>query len=188
LESRELLRGQEEWYWTGMAGVSLGGLEIASGRYEDARAHLLESRELADRLGYDWLSAWSRTQLATISVAAGRLDEARALLEEGLTLTLTIHNMRNLSLILVASARLAFAVGDPAGAAQLAGAAQGLRERVGLRPWPMLRRGEDELMTKLRQALGPDRFEEAFAAGTRLNQREAIAAAQDTHAAGVPTS
>jgi Domain of unknown function (DUF4062) len=59
--------------------------------------------------------------------------------------------MRNLSLILVAYARWAFAVGDPGRAAQLAGAAQGLRERVGLRPWPMLRRRE--LMTELREAL-----------------------------------
>jgi hypothetical protein len=45
--------------------------------------------------------------------------------------------MRSLSLILVAYARWAFAVGDPGRATQLAGAAQGLRARVGLRPWPM---------------------------------------------------
>ena len=33
-------------------------------------------------------------------------------------------------------------------------------------------------MTEVRKALGTDRFDEAFATGARLNQREAVAAAQ----------
>jgi hypothetical protein len=43
----------------------------------------------------------------------------------------------------------------------------------------MLRRGEDELRARVRAALGPDRFADVFAAGTRLNQREAIAVARE---------
>ena len=35
--------------------------------------------------------------------------------------------------------------------------------------WPMLRRGEAELRAQIREALGPDRFEEVFAAGTRAH-------------------
>jgi predicted ATPase len=186
-DSLDLLRGQKEPYWAGMAGASVGGLEVARGRHEEARGYLLESMELTDRMGYDWLGVWSRTLLAAISVAGGRLEEARAFLDEGLALTLRIHSIRNLSLILVGYARLALAVGAAERAGELAGAAQGLRERVGLRPWPMLRRGEGELITELREALGPDRFEGAFAAGTGLNQREAIAVAREVHGPGVPT-
>ena len=58
----------------------------------------------------------------------------------------------------------------------MAGAAEGLRRRVGLRAWPNLRRGETELVAKAREVLGADRFGEVFAAGARLNQRQAVAA------------
>ncbi len=188
LDSAELLRAHDEPYWTGVAGVSVAGLEIATGRYEDARRHLLECRELADRFGYDWLAAWSRTQLATLAVADGELNEARALLDEGLGLSLTIHNVRNLIQILVGFARLALAAGDPERAARLAAAAEGLRKRCGHRQWPAVRRGEDELRSQIREALGPDRFEDALATGTELTQREAIAVARELHAAGAPSS
>jgi predicted ATPase len=188
LDSMELLRAHDEPYWTSVAGVSVAGFEIATGRYEDARRHLLECRDLADRFGYDWLAAWSRTQLATLAVASRELSEARALLDEGLGMSLTIHSTRNVSEILVGFARLALAARDPERAARLAGAAEGLRERIGLRSWPVLRRGEDELRTQVREALGPDRFEDVFADGTRLTQREAIAVARELHAAGAPSS
>ena len=91
-DSLELLRNHDEPYWTGVAEASIGGLEIATGRYENARRHLLECRELADRFGYDWLAAWSRTQLATVTVADRKLDEAHTLLNEGLELSLTTHD------------------------------------------------------------------------------------------------
>ena len=34
-------------------------------------------------------------------------------------------------------------------------------------------------MTQVREALGADRFEEVFAAGSRLSQQEAVAAIRD---------
>ena len=48
----------------------------------------------------------------------------------------------------------------------------------------MLRRGEDELSMQIRAALGPDRFEEACAAGAKLTQREAIAVVEELQLAG----
>jgi predicted ATPase len=180
----ELLSSHDEPYWAGVAGATLAGLEIATGRPEDARRHLLECRELADRLGYDWLAAWSRAQLATLDVASGQMDEARALLAEALRLSLTTHDSRNVSLVLVEFARLALAAGDPERAARLAAAAEGLRERTHLRPWPMLRQGENELKAQIREAIGAPRFEEAFDAGAQLSQREAITIAEELHAAG----
>jgi hypothetical protein len=121
-------------------------------------------------------------------VVDGQLDEARALLDEPLGLSLTMDNIRDVGMILVVFARLALAARDPERAARLTGAAEGLRERIGLRPWPMVRGGEDELRAQLRAALGPDRFEDVFAAGTRLNQEEAIALARELQGAGAPTS
>jgi hypothetical protein len=42
--------------------------------------------------------------------------------------------------------------------------------------WPTVRRGGAELVAHVRQALGADRFDQVFAAGTRLSQRQAVAA------------
>jgi hypothetical protein len=48
----------------------------------------------------------------------------------------------------------------------------------------MLRRGEAELVAQIRQTLGTDRFDQAFAAGSGLNQREAVAAVRGRRGTG----
>jgi hypothetical protein len=68
------------------------------------------------------------------------------------------------------------------------GAAEGLRRRVGLRAWPMVRRGEAELVDQARHALGADRFDQMFAAGARLTQRAAVAAVHDRRGTGTRAS
>ena len=91
-----------------------------------------------------------------------------------------------MTLCLTAFARRAFVEGDPRRAALLAGAVDGLRRRVGLRPWPLLRRDEAELVAQIREALGPDRFDEPYATGSRLSQQEAVAAVRDRRTAPAP--
>jgi hypothetical protein len=120
-------------------------------------------------------------QLGTVAVAQGRLDDARALLEEALNFSLEAYGTHGVTLCLAAFALLAFVEGNPERAALLAGAADGLRRRAGRRTWPPLRRGEAEVVAQARGALGPNRFEEVFAAGSRLNLREAVAAIRDQH-------
>ena len=48
---------------------------------------------------------------------------------------------------------------------------------AGLNVWTSVR-AEDQLIAKMRAALGADRFDEAFAEGSRLSRSEAVAAAQ----------
>jgi predicted ATPase len=188
LAALEELRGQDEPYWTAVAALSAGYLETAVGRHDDAVGHLTEARDLAARVDSAWLAAWSRVQLGTLALVRGRREEAWALLEEGLDLSLATHSIRYLTLCLAGFAQLAFVEGDPERAARLVGAAEGLRRRVGLRAWPMLRRGEGELVGQVRQALGTDRFETVFAAGARLSQREAVAAVQSRRDTGTRAS
>ena len=92
--------------------------------------------------------------LGTLAVARGRLADARTPMDEGLEVSLAAHSTRGVTLCLSAFARLAFVEGDPQRAALLAGAVDGLRGRVGLRPWPLLRREEAELVAQVREALG----------------------------------
>ena len=63
--------------------------------------------------------------------------------------------------------------------ALLEGTAEGLRRRVGLATWPLLRRVEAELVAQVRQRLDAGQFDQAFSAGSALTQREAVAIAQN---------
>jgi predicted ATPase len=169
-------RAQNEPFWTALAAYTAGLVEMTVGRDDDARRHLTDMRELAEQLDNPWLAAVSRVYLGTVSVAQGRPAEARAPMEEGLELSLAAHSTRGVTLCLTAFARLAFVEGDPRRAALLAGAADGQRQRVGLRAWPLLRRDEAKLVEQIRQALGGDEFDGPYAAGSRLSQQEAVAA------------
>ena len=150
----EQLRAQDEPFWTALGAYTAGLVEMTVGRYDDAQRHLTEMRDLAERLDNPWLAAVSRVYLGTVAVAQGRLEEARAPMEEGLELSLAAHSTRGVTLCLTAFARLAFVEGDLRRAALLAGAADGQRRRVGLRPWPLLRRDEAALVDQIREALG----------------------------------
>ncbi len=162
-----------------MALLTVGSLETAVGRYDDAHRHLIETRDLAERFDNDWLAGASRVRLGILALVRGSLDEARALLDEALELSLATDSTHNVTLCLTAFAQLAFVEGDAERAALLAGAAEGLRRRVGLQVFSSLT-GEIELVAQIRQALGADRFDELYAAGSRLNRQEAVAAARDT--------
>ncbi|HEY6744906.1 MAG TPA: DUF4062 domain-containing protein [Mycobacteriales bacterium] len=180
----EQLRVQDEPFWTALAAYTTGLLELNVGRYDDALRHLTEMRDLAEHLDNPWLGAVSRVYLGTVAVAQGRLTEAEAPMEEGLERSLAAHSTRGVTLCLTAFARLAFVEGDPERAALLTGAVDGLRRRVGLRPWPLMRRDEDELVAQVREALGPDQFDQPYATGSTLSQQEAVAAVREHRGAG----
>jgi predicted ATPase len=185
-KSLEQLRGLDEPFWTALAVGSLGTVEKILARY-DALGHLREAHDLGDRLGSTWLSAWSRVQLGTVSILRGDLRQARAVLGEALELSVAARSTGGVTLCLAAYAQLAFAEGDRGRAALLAGAAEGLRQRAGLRVWPTLRPSEDELVAQVRQTLGAERFDQAFSAGSRLTQREAVAIVRNQRSTGTQT-
>ena len=182
--SLEELGGQDEPVFTAIAAFAVGSLEMALGRYDDALRHLREARGLAERPGGDWLLAASPVQLGILAVLRGRLDEARALIDEALDLGLAARSTPFVTLCLAAYARLALAEGDPERAARLKGAAEGLRQRVGLPAWPDLRRLEEELVAQIRQELSAAQFDQAFSAGSGLTQRQAIDIARDQRGTG----
>jgi predicted ATPase len=182
--SLEEFRGQDEPFETALAAFTTGALETAVDRYDDALRHLREACDLAEQFDNTWLAAGSRVQLGILDVAQRRPEQARALLDEALDLGVAARSVQFVAQCLAAFARLAVAEDDPEQAALLEGAAQGLRQRVGLHAWPMLRRGEAGLMAQGRQRLGADRFDQAFAAGSGLSQREAVAAVRDRRGTG----
>ena len=184
----EELRGQDEPVFTAIAAFTAGWLETALGRYDDALGHLREVGDLAEVFGGNWFTAGAQVQLGILAVLRGSLGEARPLLDEALELSLAARSTPFVTLCLAGYAQLAFADGDPERAARLAGAAEGLRRRVGLSAWPLLRRVEAELVAQARQRLGAARFDRAFAAGSGLTQREVVAIVRDQRGKRTHTS
>ncbi|HEV8175757.1 MAG TPA: hypothetical protein VGP91_19120, partial [Actinoplanes sp.] len=173
--SLESLRRQDEPFWITLALFTTGTLEIALRRYEEASRHLLELRNVADRFDNGFIAAGSRVQLGKLAIAQGRTADAGPLLDEALDLSLGARSTHFVSLSLMGFASLAFTEGAAERAALVVGAADGIRRRVGMRAWPMLRRGEADLAARVRQALSADRYDRAYAAGALLSQQEAVA-------------
>ena len=136
--------------------------------------------------GGSWFAAASQVQLGILDVLRGSLDDARGHHEEALDLGLAARSTPYVALCLAGYAWLAFADGDPQRAALLEGAAEGLRRRVGLRAWPLLRPVEADLVAQIRQRLGGSQFDQAFSAGSGLTQQQAVAIVQDQRGTGTP--
>jgi tetratricopeptide (TPR) repeat protein len=186
LAAIEELRPLDEPYWVSAGLLSTGYVERAAGRYDEAERQLRAAHEMALRFGYSWMAAWSQVQLGSLAVEQGHLEQARTQLDESVTASLASYSTQNVTLYLVAYARLALAEGDPERAALLAGAVEGLRKRAGLGIWAEPQRREAEFAAQVRGAIGADRFDRAFTAGSRLNRWDAVAAARGQPARGQP--
>ena len=160
----------------GWAVFTAGLLELALGRHDAARLHLAEASALGGQLGNYWLRSSAQAQLASLAVATGHLVEARALLRESVEAREDAElSTQTLTFSLIAHAQLALAEEDSRQAALALGAADGLRQRAGLRPWPSTRRGEAELRARVAGKLGPEGMERVLADGSRMDRADAIA-------------
>ena len=167
---------QQNEPFVAFAALTVGMLEMTLGRQDVAREYLLEVNELGGRFGNTWLESSSRTQLASLAVRAGNLDHARALLAEAVNAIEDTHRSAlTLSFALIAYAELTLAEADNRRAVMALGAADGLRKRAGLRAWPLIRQSESELIARLVQQTDPETYKDAFAAGSELHARDALA-------------
>jgi predicted ATPase len=157
------------------AAFTAGLLELALGRHDAASAHLTEASALGGQLGNHWLRATALTQLASLAVATGHLEEARKLLRDSVDAGEAGElSTQALAFSLIAHARLALVEDKPREAALALGAADGLRQRAGLRPWPSTRRSEAELLAHVTGRLGPKVMEQVLTDGSRIDRAEAI--------------
>jgi hypothetical protein len=112
--------------------------------------------------------------MAELRIAQGRFDEAREALIVALAAHEAIRHYDGLSYGLEAATRIANAAGHDEDAACLLGAADGLRSQAGVPIWgPRLARFE-ALKTSVRDALGQEPFESAWAAGHTLGFEDSL--------------
>jgi len=157
---------------------ALGWLDTGRGDFSEERI-FERAYDLARYVDDEVSTAHTATNLAELRLAKGRRDEARDALDIALTAHEAVRLYDGLSYGLEAAARLAWNDGRSEDAARLLGAADGLRDEVGLPIWgPRLSRFET-LVQSVRNAVGDAAFEAAWVEGRELGFDASLATARD---------
>ena len=164
-----------------MALFDLGSLSRRLGHEEEAETVLAGALVRARAQGFGLAQAFGLNMMSRIKRAQGEIEEARAMYRESLELAWTLGHRLSIAFILLDGATVAAEAGQTERATRLLGAAEALREAIGLPREPSLAHatgvGYTTILTQLRTELGADRFERAWEAGRALPLEAAVAEA-----------
>src|SRR6478672_3138294 len=169
--------------------ISVVGEMGAMWRYWDAEA-ALAGGDLAAARGWadDAVSAtkgcylsWALTGCARVLMAQGESKQAESDAHDALTRAAEIEAYIGVPDILEVLADLAGEAGGYREAARLFGAAQAIRQRIGVVRFMVYEAGYQASVTALRDAMGEKDFDAAWAEGAALSTEEAIVSAQRGH-------
>jgi predicted ATPase/DNA-binding SARP family transcriptional activator/DNA-binding CsgD family transcriptional regulator len=172
----------------GMA-VSLNNLGYASlldGDWEQATEQLEESLALARELGDMLGTAITATNLGLAALIQGNHLQATVLLRESLALLQEIEDENNIADCLETIAGIAGAQGSAQRAARLWGAAQALREDIGLQLLPRERDLHEPYVATARSRLDEAAWKKAWAEGRAMTLEEAVEYALSEQEAATP--
>ncbi|MCU0264934.1 MAG: DUF4062 domain-containing protein [Actinomycetia bacterium] len=149
--------------------ASTAGIVLAQqGRLDDAEQRLEQALELAARIDNDLLLGQGLVARGFARLARGSLDGAATDLADGARRAHACRNAETLSFACDGLAAVRLASGQPdEAAAELIGAAFGLRERTGIAPWPVLRPVVAAVAEAVRAGLGPAGYDPAWDRGRR---------------------
>jgi predicted ATPase/DNA-binding CsgD family transcriptional regulator len=153
----------------------LAEIALAQGEPIRAREMAEEAVAIFKEVGIAWETARVMTSLAHIAAAQGDLEAARTCYQEGFSLTSKYSDWL-MAVILEGLAAVVAEQGSPAWAAQLWGAAEALRERLGAPMQPLFRSAYDQAVAGVRSVLGEKTFATAWAEGRALTPKQAFAA------------
>ncbi len=153
---------------------NLGSVACRKGNYEKANVLFKESLALWQELGDQQNIAMVLTGLGLAACGQGDYALARAFLRDGLAIRRSVRASLSIPESIEGLAGLAVARRDEKRAANLFGAAEALRDRIGAPlPYPD-RAWYDRQVTATRARLGDDAFAAAWAEGRAMTQEEAI--------------
>ena len=154
-------------YWGAEAALAGGDLAAARGLADDAVS--------ATKGCY---LSWALTGRARVLMAQGEPKQAESDAHDALTRAAEIEAHIGVPDILEVLADLAGEAGSHPEAARLFGAAQAIRQRIGVVRFKIYEAGYQAAVTVLRDAMGEKDFDAAWAEGAALSTEEAIAYAQ----------
>jgi non-specific serine/threonine protein kinase len=174
-ECLALWRASGDKFGIAVALANLG--VVAAQRRDYAEADSLQQQSLRRyrEMGYALGIAGSLSNLGDLARGQGHLPQAAALYRESLTVYQKSGTPFNINQVLESMAALAVAERQPEHAARLLGAAQALRDSVGLPVYTDLRAEHDQVIEAARGALGEAGFTAAWAEGEAMDLQQAIA-------------
>jgi predicted ATPase/DNA-binding CsgD family transcriptional regulator len=169
----------------GLCLASLGTVHLRLGNREEAMVRLGEGLDLLDRSGDRWGTGFCHTYLGIAHLAGGDRASANRHFRQAIAILGPMRDVTMLSLAVGGLGELA-APSDWTRAMRLAGAASGLRERLG-GPFPRWIAAEvDGLLQRGRAAVGTDAADRWWADGFRLHTDAAVALAVGAARPGAP--
>ncbi|MFN8496646.1 MAG: adenylate/guanylate cyclase domain-containing protein [Anaerolineae bacterium] len=174
-ESARLAREAGSAWGTAMADLGLAELAAARGDWTEAETRAQEAKGLYAQIRDPLMVNASHSRLAHVARRAGRLDEAVSIYRHTIVAFEEMGQLPAVAHELECCAFIARAQGDPVRAARLLGAAEALRERVGVRMTGMERVEYDDDVAALRGQLPSAEFDAAWAAGRRMTLDDAVA-------------
>ena len=186
LLEESLVRSREEGHFWGVpySLTYLGWAAYRRGEHERATALQEEALACYRQLGIGRGIAWVLAALGCVVQAQGASAPAATYLREGLQISQAIRTRGVLAEALEAMAWLAGATGRAERATMLGGAAEALREELGMALHPVLHPGHERAVQAMRATLGEAAFAAAWAAGQTLPLEEAVALALESDATG----
>jgi hypothetical protein len=163
--------------WSAQLAAEAGDLRAARAGYESA----LGAARVAGHLGFVGMA---ERGLGDLALREGDLEQAAARYVEDLALQRRMGRRQGVAQDLVGLSAVAVARGEPARAARLLGAAEGLREAAGVALDAAERVTHDRTAAAARAALGEDAFAAAQTSGEELTLEGAVAEALKTGRSG----
>jgi tetratricopeptide (TPR) repeat protein len=177
-------RGFGDRWGEGYALIGFGILAASAGDYDTAEKMQLETRDLGVELGNGALIGLAEAQLGFTYVGAGRLDEAREALRRSFDLFRRMNYREGISYALEAAASLSFNEGRADMGMLALGAAEEVRQRIGLHPWPLIK-GLFDLLSSMADSVDDPALQAARHDGRQMNPFDAAALVLDTVPAAV---
>jgi tetratricopeptide (TPR) repeat protein len=150
------------------ASLNLGGALLLHQRYADAVPHLEEALQRAGEVKAEVFLSNALINLGWVHHWLGDLEAARARLREAVKHAAVPDNRESLGRALEALAAVTVKGGEPARAATLFGAAEGVRRSIGARVWMTDRVSHDQTEAQLRTQLGDTAYVAVTDRGRRM--------------------
>jgi len=174
-KSLALSRDLDDRWLTSMSLAQLGWLvATAEADHQRAAALLTESLALSTEVGDKYRIAFALRALGTVALRRGHPEDAAAHYRKSLVLSREVHEGWVTQECLLGLAGVACALGYCRRAAQLFGAAEALRDTLGLRRLAADERDRKHRVAAARAALGDEAFLAAWAEGRAMTLELAV--------------
>ncbi len=172
-------RGFGDRWGEGYALIAMGIISASRGDLARAEQIQMETRRLGETLGNEAMIGLAEAQIGFTYVAGGRVDEARQALRRAFDRFRRMNYREGICYALEAAASLSFGEGRAEMGMIALGAAEEVRARIGLHPWPLIMWLFDSL-SAMADSLEDPALQAARNNGRQMNPFDAAALVLDT--------